>query len=219
MSGSSKESDFVFSNVLGKGSFGEVFKAQRKQDSQFYVIKQISVKAMRTAEKNEALQEVHVLASFNSDYIVRYYDSFLDNERLNIVMEMCDMDLATLLKNQNKRPLDEEQIWFYFIQITLGLHEIHKQKVLHRDMKSANVFLKGDVIKIGDFGVAKVLNTVKQYAQTMVGTPYYLSPELCEVIAPTAAAFAVASAVCRISRTMHGLMCGRWDASCMSCAL
>lgn len=176
----SKESDFVFSTRLGKGSFGEVFKVQRKQDKQHYVIKQIEVKSMRPAEKKEALQEVHVLASFDSPYIVRYYDSFLDNERLNIVMELCDMDLAARLQNQHGSKLAEDQIWNYFTQIAIGLHEIHQHKVLHRDMKAANIFLKGDVLKIGDFGVAKVVTTIKQYAQTMVGTPYYLSPELCE---------------------------------------
>lgn len=81
MTSSSCEKDFVFSTRLGKGSFGEVFKVQRKQDKQHYVIKQIDVKSMRAAAKAEALQEVHVLASFDSPYIVRYYDSFLDNDR------------------------------------------------------------------------------------------------------------------------------------------
>ena len=62
---------------------------------------------------------------------------------------------------------------------------MHSQKILHRDIKTANIFLstsnKADIpaLKIGDLGVAKILNSTKSYAASVVGTPYYLSPELC----------------------------------------
>lgn len=79
------------------------------------------------------------------------------------------------------RPLREKLIWKFFIQMCLGLEYLHSKKVLHRDVKTLNMFLtKDDSIRIGDLGVAKVLTHTANFAKTMVGTPYYLSPELCE---------------------------------------
>ena len=65
--------------------------------------------------------------------------------------------------------------------MALGLYYLHSFKILHRDIKTINMFLgKDDKIKIGDLGVAKLLNQTNNFAHTIVGTPYYLSPELCE---------------------------------------
>ena len=96
-------------------------------------------------------------------------------------MEYCDGgDLSIYLKQQNKKFLKEDKIWKFFIEISMGLEHIHKNKILHRDIKSLNIFLnKNGTVKIGDLGVAKML-AHNDFAQTMVGTPYYLSPELCE---------------------------------------
>ena len=98
-------------------------------------------------------------------------------------MEYCDAgDLSQFLNlnQQLAKYLSEEKIWRYFIQTCLGLLHIHLKKILHRDMKSMNIFMNKDgTIKIGDLGVAKVLNQT-QFAKTMIGTPYYLSPEICE---------------------------------------
>ena len=67
------------------------------------------------------------------------------------------------------------------MQICLALKHIHDRKVLHRDLKSQNIFMtKNNIIKLGDFGIARVLNSTKENAKTMVGTPYYLSPEIVE---------------------------------------
>lgn len=76
--------------------------------------------------------------------------------------------------------MPEIKVWKFFLQIILGVEYLHRHKVLHRDLKSLNVFLtKDDGVRLGDLGVAKILGTQK-FAQTLVGTPYYLSPELCE---------------------------------------
>jgi len=76
--------------------------------------------------------------------------------------------------------LPERQIWKYFLQTAVGLHHIHSRKILHRDIKTMNIFLtKDDNIKVGDLGVARILNNTNELANTMVGTPYYReSPRL-----------------------------------------
>ncbi|XP_071304436.1 serine/threonine-protein kinase Nek5 isoform X5 [Agelaius tricolor] len=74
------------------------------------------------------------------------------------------------------------KILSWFVQISLGLKHIHDKKILHRDVKAQNVFLRnnGKVAKLGDFGIARQLNSTTEFAHTCVGTPYYLSPEICE---------------------------------------
>jgi len=98
-------------------------------------------------------------------------------------MEYCDGgDLSQYLNinQQLNKYLPEDKIWRFFINICLGLSHIHAKKILHRDMKCMNMFMyKDGTIKIGDLGVAKVLMQT-QFAKTFIGTPYYLSPEICE---------------------------------------
>eukprot|EP00741_Cyanophora_paradoxa_P014947 tig00020830_g14421.t1 len=176
---SSRLTDFVFGERLGKGSYGVVYKVQRKSDQQSYVCKQINISAMPRKEQEEAITECRILASLSNRFVVKYYDSFCDGGHLNIIMAEKGSLHQRLMEQRGKR-LPEDQVWSYFIQICLGLHHIHGKKVLHRDIKSMNVFLdRNDCVKIGDLGVAKVLGT-SAYAHTLVGTPYYLSPELCE---------------------------------------
>ena len=165
---------------IGKGTFGIVYKVKRINDPLIYVIKQISLNGLSEAQINQVKMEAKLLSLIKSNYVVKYYESFLEGEDLNIVMEYCDNgDLCKFLSEQ-KKPLKEDLIWKIFIKITLGLTTIHKMKILHRDLKTLNIFLKKDMeIKIGDLGVAKELNQAS-FASTLIGTPYYLSPEMCE---------------------------------------
>jgi NIMA (never in mitosis gene a)-related kinase len=91
-----------------------------------------------------------------------------------------DGDLATFIKNTKKKGdlLDEKIILTWFLMLVMGIQALHSKSVLHRDLKSANIFLTSKkFIKIGDFGISKVLDSTS--AKTFVGTPYYLSPEVC----------------------------------------
>ena len=95
-----------------------------------------------------------------------------------IEMEYADGGtLAQLLSRQN-RPMDERDILIMFRQVVSAIKYMHDHNILHRDLKTANVFLTKDkVIKVGEFGISKVMTTRAQ-AQTVLGTPYYLSPEM-----------------------------------------
>jgi len=145
-------------------------------------MKQINIAQMNRSQKDEALNEAKILQALKSPYIVGYHDSFIENEKLCILMEYCENgDLAQLLKARHGRLLEEDMIWKYFIEISLALLYLHNKKILHRDMKTMNVFLTKDFhVRLGDLGVAKVLSQNTNFAHTMVGTPYYLSPELCQ---------------------------------------
>ncbi|XP_071383407.1 serine/threonine-protein kinase Nek5-like [Centroberyx affinis] len=98
-------------------------------------------------------------------------------------MEYCDGgDLMKKINMQRGVPFTEEQVVDWFVQICLGLKHIHDRKILHRDIKAQNIFLTdgGMKAKLGDFGIARMLNNTMELARTCVGTPYYLSPEICE---------------------------------------
>ena len=175
--------NYIIQKTLGKGSYGIVYKVKNKDTNEIYVIKQIPLKGLSSKEISEMRQESKILSSINSDFVVKYYDSFEENNNINIVMEYCDEgdlnDFITKKKEENKL-IEEDLIWKIFLKITIGLGHIHKMKILHRDLKTMNIFLKsGFQVKIGDLGVAKIL-LKNSFANTLIGTPYYLSPEICK---------------------------------------
>ena len=175
--------NYTIIKVLGKGTYGVVYKAKKNNDNNIYVIKQISLEGLNQSQINEVKLESKILKKIQSKYVVKYYESFEEDNKLNIVMEFCECgDLNDFIENQKKSKhlLKEDIIWKFFIKITLGLADIHKLKILHRDLKSLNIFLKQENdVRVGDLGVAKVLNNTF-FAKTFIGTPYYLSPEICE---------------------------------------
>ena len=174
--------DYIIKTRLGVGSYGTVYKVCKKTTGKIYVIKQISLLGLTEKEILEYKSEAKLLSSIKSNYVVKYFDSFIDNHNLNILMEYCDGgDLYQYLEKYKKKKikLKEKTIWQIFIQMLIGLNSIHKKKILHRDIKSQNIFLTKNLdIKIGDLGVSKKLIQTN-FAKTFIGTPYYLSPEIC----------------------------------------
>ena len=174
--------DYIIKSRLGIGSYGTVYKVCKKNTNKIYVIKQVSLLGLGEKEIMEYKSEAKLLSSIKSNYVVKYFDSFIDNHNLNILMEYCDGgDLYQYLEKNKKKKikLKEKIIWQIFIQMIIGLNSIHKKKILHRDIKSQNIFLTKNLdIKIGDLGVSKKLIQTN-FAKTFIGTPYYLSPEIC----------------------------------------
>ncbi|XP_075277159.1 serine/threonine-protein kinase Nek5 isoform X2 [Opisthocomus hoazin] len=168
---------------IGEGSFGKIFLAKGKVDNEQCVIKEINLTKMPVKEKEASQKEVILLAKMKHANIVTFYASLQEKNKLYIVMEYCDGgDLMKRINMQHGVLFDEDQILSWFVQISLGLKHIHDKKVLHRDVKAQNIFLSnnGKVAKLGDFGIARQLNSTMEFAHTCVGTPYYLSPEICE---------------------------------------
>lgn len=139
---------------------------------------------MSKKEQDEAVQEARILERMDHSNIIKIHDCFRIHrpyEQLNIITEYADGgDLGQKIKAQPKsKPFSEDQILDYFTQICLAIKHIHNKQIIHRDLKSPNIFLtKSGLVKLGDFGIAKVLNCTLEKAMTMIGTPYYLSPEI-----------------------------------------
>ncbi|XP_057275217.1 serine/threonine-protein kinase Nek1 isoform X9 [Pezoporus wallicus] len=167
---------------IGEGSFGKAFLVKAKENGQQYVIKEINISKMSNKEREESRREVAVLANMKHPNIVLYRESFEENGCLYIVMDYCEGgDLFKKINAQKGILFSEDQILDWFVQICLALKHIHDRKILHRDIKSQNIFLTKDgTIQLGDFGIARVLNSTAELARTCIGTPYYLSPEICQ---------------------------------------
>ena len=144
--------------------------------------KEVDISKMPKEERDASLQEAKLLSALHHPNIVTCLESFTERGKLCIVQDYCaGGDLYQRIKAQRGAPLPETTIVDWFTEILLGLKHVHDRKVLHRDLKTQNVFVTADGrCKLGDFGVSKVLAGTHQLASTAVGTPYYLSPEICE---------------------------------------
>ena len=176
-------SDFKIEKILGRGSFGSVFLVTRKKDNKIYALKTVILEKLSKKEQENSVNEVRILASINHPNVIGYKEAFWNDKEssLNIVMEYADDgDLQTKIQKMKKEgtQFSENLIWSYAIQMIEGLKALHDKKIMHRDLKSANIFLVKDKhqCKLGDMNVSKVIKDKVLLTQT--GTPYYASPEV-----------------------------------------
>lgn len=181
--------DYTKLRKLGQGSFGSIYLVQDKRNRKPFVMKEVDLSTMNEQGRQEALKEVKFLAQLNHPNIISYQEFFEKDIQagrgkrkrvLYIIMEYADGgDLSARIKKQ-RGPFPESQVVDWLTQICLCLKHMHDRKILHRDIKSENVFLmKDSVVKLGDFGISKNLASTFALAHTRIGTPYYLSPEIC----------------------------------------
>mmetsp|Transcript_95404 Transcript_95404/g.199603 ORF Transcript_95404/g.199603 Transcript_95404/m.199603 type:complete len:623 (-) Transcript_95404:268-2136(-) len=179
--------DFKPIKLLGEGAFSAVYKVQRIADGQVYALKNVNLPSLSAKEKKNALNEIRLLASVQHENIISYKEAFFDDDTkcLCIVTECADGgDLLQQITKcqQQKTFINENDLWRYFFGMVFGLKELHSKRILHRDIKSANIFLgtggkNGRLIaKLGDFNVSTVAK--RGLCMTQTGTPYYASPEV-----------------------------------------
>jgi len=165
---------------IGSGSFGQVYLVKHKLEDKLYVVKKIKTRDMQPKDREATEQEVRLLQKLRHTNIVAYKDSYLDQDQfLNIVMVHCEGgDMYNKIRNCKGKNFPESQVLDWFAQMALALYYLHDKKILHRDLKTQNIFLKHGRVRLGDFGIAKVLDSTRDFANTCIGTPYYMSPEL-----------------------------------------
>lgn len=177
--------DFEIIKQIGKGSFGTVFKVRRKSDNTIYAMKSINISQMDKKTLTNTLNELRILCSLDHPNVVAYKDAFIekDGRELCVIMEFVgggDLSVKVTECKKKRFFINEDTIWKYIYQILMGLKALHSMKIIHRDIKSANLFLSEDfeTIKLGDLNVAKIAKN--DMASTQIGTPYYLAPEIWE---------------------------------------
>lgn len=174
--------DYEIQSELGKGAYSIVYRVRRLSDSRIYALKKVKLSNLKEKEKRNALNEIRFLASIKHPNVISYKEAFFDDSKqfLCLVMEYADGgDLLQRIQLYQKKGtyMSENYVWNLLIQLCKGLKALHELSIVHRDMKSANVFLTKDgKVKLGDMNVSKVSKACLEHTQT--GTPYYASPEV-----------------------------------------
>ena len=165
---------------LGEGAFGSVELIEK--DHKYYALKSISLDKFNKNDVDQYQKEAKILSILDSKYIVKYYDSYIKKNKYYILMEYGgSSNLKKYIKQfkEKHQLIDEKIIENIIIKICLGLKEIHKHKIIHRDLKPENIFMnEKNEIKIGDFGISKLLNSTMYASTTNIGTIYYMAPEI-----------------------------------------
>ena len=175
--------NFEILDKLGKGGFSKVYKVKRKADGQIYALKKVDLLNLSEKQRINSLNEIRVLASIKSKYVVNYKEAFIEGKdsSLCLVMEYADKgDLSKRIEEQKKRNkyFNERDIWRIFVQLVKGLKSLHDLNILHRDIKSSNIFLFSDgTAKLGDLNVCKILSK-DILGKTQAGTPFFAAPEV-----------------------------------------
>ena len=178
-----RKKGFKIIKELGQGGFGKVNKIFSKLDNKYFAMKEIPLKGETEEKINNIKREANILSKFNSNLIVKYYDSYEEEENFYILMEYCDRkNLKDFLDEYKKKDilLEENIICNIIKQICLGIKNIHEKKIVHRDLKPENIFMNENMeIKIGDFGIAKQLSSYStQINKNKGGSLYYTAPEI-----------------------------------------
>ena len=179
---------FIRNDLIGKGSFGEAWVVTRREDEQRFVAKVMDLSKMSSSAVLRARSEVACLASCDHFACVRFVEDYNANGCLLIIMEYCDAgDLnfqLTSMKEGNDgvpKGFEERDVKLILLQLVLALNHMHRRKMLHRDIKAANVLLSTTgLVKLGDFGLSRAYDETisDDVAKTFCGTPYYLAPEV-----------------------------------------
>ncbi|KAL9953867.1 hypothetical protein ACROYT_G041340 [Oculina patagonica] len=180
--GRASEEPYTRIRTLGRGAFGEAVLYRKTEDNVLVVVKEVNLSRASEKERVDAEKEVDILSLLNHTNIVTYFNHYIDGTSLLIEMEYCNGGTLNDKICSQKELFAEEIVIWYFFQICSGMSHIHECGIVHRDIKTLNIFLtKSGLVKLGDFGIATVLKGSKEYmAESVVGTPYYMSPEILQ---------------------------------------
>ncbi|XP_040158209.1 serine/threonine-protein kinase 3 [Anopheles arabiensis] len=176
-----RQPDEVFDILckLGEGSYGSVYKALHKESEQVLAIKQVPV----DTDLQEIIKEISIMQQCDSPYVVKYYGSYFKNTDLWIVMEYCGAGSVSDIMRLRKKTLSEDEIATILIDTLKGLEYLHLRRKIHRDIKAGNILLNSEGhAKLADFGVAGQLTDTMAKRNTVIGTPFWMAPEVIEEI-------------------------------------
>ncbi|KAJ3681199.1 hypothetical protein LUZ60_015688 [Juncus effusus] len=173
----------MLGDEIGKGAYGRVYKGLDLENGDFVAIKQVSLENIPQEDLNIIMQEIDLLKNLNHKNIVKYLGSLKTKTHLHIILEYVENgSLANIIKPNKFGPFPESLVAVYIAQVLEGLVYLHEQGVIHRDIKGANILTtKEGLVKLADFGVATKLTEADVNTHSVVGTPYWMAPEVIEM--------------------------------------
>ncbi|XAR64021.1 Non-specific serine/threonine protein kinase [Bertholletia excelsa] len=177
------DNKYMLGDEIGKGAYGRVYKGLDLENGDFVAIKQVSLENIAQEDLNIIMQEIDLLKNLNHKNIVKYLGSLKTKTHLHIILEFVENgSLANIIKPNKFGPFPESLVAVYIAQVLEGLVYLHEQGVIHRDIKGANILTtKEGLVKLADFGVATKLTEADVNTHSVVGTPYWMAPEVIEM--------------------------------------
>ncbi|XP_015691864.1 MAP3K epsilon protein kinase 1-like isoform X4 [Oryza brachyantha] len=177
------DNKYMLGDEIGKGAYGRVYKGLDLENGDFVAIKQVSLENIPQEDLNIIMQEIDLLKNLNHKNIVKYLGSLKTRSHLHIILEYVENgSLANIIKPNKFGPFPESLVAVYIAQVLEGLVYLHEQGVIHRDIKGANILTtKEGLVKLADFGVATKLTEADINTHSVVGTPYWMAPEVIEM--------------------------------------
>uniref|UniRef100_A0A0E0H6Z9 non-specific serine/threonine protein kinase n=1 Tax=Oryza nivara TaxID=4536 RepID=A0A0E0H6Z9_ORYNI len=170
------DNKYMLGDEIGKGAYGRVYKGLDLENGDFVAIKQVSL-------ENIPQEDLNIIMNLNHKNIVKYLGSLKTRSHLHIILEYVENgSLANIIKPNKFGPFPESLVAVYIAQVLEGLVYLHEQGVIHRDIKGANILTtKEGLVKLADFGVATKLTEADINTHSVVGTPYWMAPEVIEM--------------------------------------
>lgn len=164
---------------IGEGTYGVVYKAKDVQTNKIVALKKIRLKPEEEGVPSTAIREIALLKELYHVNVVQLLDVIHTSTKLTLVFEHCDTDLKKIMDSRNGKPLDPETAKLYLYQMFQGIAYIHKNKILHRDLKPQNLLINEDnVLKVCDFGLARGFGVpINAYTDEVV-TLWYRPPDV-----------------------------------------
>ena len=174
-----KESKYIKTSKLVEGTYGIVYRAKDQKGQEIYALKKIRLQVEEEGIPSTAIREISLLKELNHVNIVKLYEVLHTPKKLTLVFEYVEKDLKKVIDEAKEGGLDIKLVKSFLYQLLKGVDYIHKHKVLHRDLKPQNLLIsKDNIMKIGDFGLARGYGIpVKNYTHEVV-TLWYRPPDV-----------------------------------------
>jgi len=169
---------YILTEVIGKGSFSLVYKANHIETNEIFAIKVVSTKNLSTKIIDSLENEIKIMLKINHDNIVRLHETIKTKNHICLILDYCYEDLNKYIKRNGR--LSEKQTKNFITQISCGLYFLNKLNLIHRDLKPHNILIsESGNIKIADFGFVKEYDS-NNMLDTLCGSPIYMAPEILQ---------------------------------------
>ena len=183
ISSEEEQENFVVVKNIGNNNICHCYLIRSTETNDQYAYKKINISDSNDESVKRIKNDVDILKKLNHPNVILFVNAFFsdDQKTLFLFTEYADGGNLQIKLDENKKKkenFDEGTLLDWLMQISLALKYIHENNIMHRDIKPSNILLMDNIAKLGDFGVAKALNSNLKHAKTMVATPQYLAPEI-----------------------------------------